>query len=294
MRGRHFMFEPWKTIDSYDSIHFFVSLFICAGTTIHSTCMLKTDHILSNFDNQTRNTLMLLPGRMVEAKKEASKFEQQENAPINHANVQQQQQQQQQQQRQRKRNNVKFHEIHLRLYSITLGDNPSATRGPPIQLDWKPLEHLVYALDEFEANHNTKRTTEFRLTSTARYDLLKEGGFSNTEVSRARRSAALARIRRQETIDGLYRAKREEQQEEFVAHLKRVFLCQTEPVLEYPTLHSGQQHTPVGDDRQKVKPMFDNIPCAICSKRYCVEGTESLPAANVRMFQCRGKSNHTQ
>jgi hypothetical protein len=45
---------------------------------------------------------------------------------------------------------VKFDKILIRSYGQTLGDNPSVSYGPPIQLDWDYAQHDAIDLDDYE------------------------------------------------------------------------------------------------------------------------------------------------
>ena len=48
---------------------------------------------------------------------------------------------------------VSFDTVEIRGYYITLGDNPSCSRGPPISLDWKYEQELVMKVEEYEQHH---------------------------------------------------------------------------------------------------------------------------------------------
>lgn len=55
-------------------------------------------------------------------------------------------------------NSVCFGEIRIRSYAQTLGDNPSCSYGPPIQLDWDFEEHEALAVDDYEDGRAPRRT----------------------------------------------------------------------------------------------------------------------------------------
>ena len=53
---------------------------------------------------------------------------------------------------------VRFSDVSIRSYSQTLGDNPSCSYGPPVQLDWDYEENLALAIDEYEDNRPPRRS----------------------------------------------------------------------------------------------------------------------------------------
>jgi hypothetical protein len=54
---------------------------------------------------------------------------------------------------------VIFHEVLIRNYEQTIGDNPSVSYGPPISLDWDYEEAVPISLDEYEKNRGPRRNT---------------------------------------------------------------------------------------------------------------------------------------
>jgi hypothetical protein len=54
---------------------------------------------------------------------------------------------------------VVFHEVLIRNYEQTIGDNPSVSYGPPISLDWDYEEAEPITLDEYEKNRGPRRNT---------------------------------------------------------------------------------------------------------------------------------------
>jgi len=69
---------------------------------------------------------------------------------------------------------VKFTFIQIRDYSITLGDNPSCSYGPPISLDWEYDENEAISLDQYEKMRLSRRKIyQMQLLSRQRVDLLR-------------------------------------------------------------------------------------------------------------------------
>jgi hypothetical protein len=54
---------------------------------------------------------------------------------------------------------VVFHEVLIRNYSQTIGDNPSVSYGPPISLDWDYEEVEPISLEEYEKSRGPRRNT---------------------------------------------------------------------------------------------------------------------------------------
>lgn len=59
----------------------------------------------------------------------------------------------------RRATGVVFHEVLIRNYEQTIGDNPSVSYGPPISLDWEYEEAEPITLDEYEKNRGPRRNT---------------------------------------------------------------------------------------------------------------------------------------
>jgi len=52
---------------------------------------------------------------------------------------------------------VKFKDIEIRNYDMTLGDNPSCNYGPPVTLDWNYDEAGSMPLEDYEKSRGTRR-----------------------------------------------------------------------------------------------------------------------------------------
>jgi hypothetical protein len=59
----------------------------------------------------------------------------------------------------RRTTGVVFHEVLIRNYSQTIGDNPSVSYGPPICLDWEYEEVEPISLEEYEKGRGPRRNT---------------------------------------------------------------------------------------------------------------------------------------
>jgi hypothetical protein len=98
---------------------------------------------------------------------------------------------------------VSFDKVHMRCYSQTIGDNPSVSCGPPIQLDWKYEEQPMVGIDEFEGSRKIRRRNPrtFCLNYFQRSTLLSyHCGFSKKEIMEAERNADKIRRQRNMTV----------------------------------------------------------------------------------------------
>lgn len=96
-----------------------------------------------------------------------------------------------------------FSTIEIREYDVTLGDNPGGRSGPPLSLDWKYNKHLtqVVDVDRYEETRPPRRSRiEMHMGSSVRsYILMREKGYSITDIKKAARSAADIRKKRDST-----------------------------------------------------------------------------------------------
>jgi hypothetical protein len=53
---------------------------------------------------------------------------------------------------------ITFDKVIVRDYGMVLGDHPSCSYGPPVQLEWDYLEYEPLPVDEYEYHHSRRRT----------------------------------------------------------------------------------------------------------------------------------------
>lgn len=78
---------------------------------------------------------------------------------------------------------VKFQNIEIRNYQMTMGDNPAVSYGPPVSLDWEYDEADIVDLDDYEESRGARRKS-YQMQMNARYrkQLLDELNFTPDEV----------------------------------------------------------------------------------------------------------------
>lgn len=98
---------------------------------------------------------------------------------------------------------VSFGTVEFRSYPIMLGDNPSASSGPPLTICWQhdPEETLTSDIDTYETCMPARRTkTELRVPPSMREDLLLlTGMYSRHELTSAVKLVKKERDRRIKT-----------------------------------------------------------------------------------------------
>ena len=93
---------------------------------------------------------------------------------------------------------VVFDQIHMRNYSQCIGDNPSVSYGPPIQLDWEYEDLEAIAVDDYEVARAPRRTLrQLMLNYYARRNILTYCcGASEADLEQATNSANRVKCQR--------------------------------------------------------------------------------------------------
>ena len=96
------------------------------------------------------------------------------------------------------RRSVSFHEVKIRSYQQTIGDNPSVSYGTPISLDWDYEEMEALSLDDYEKERGPRRSPrEMMLNYYSRKNLLTwRFGHTEEEVKAAEKQANKAKTQR--------------------------------------------------------------------------------------------------
>lgn len=86
-----------------------------------------------------------------------------------------------------KKPKVSFSQVQVRMYPITLGDNPGGFEGPPLQLSWDYFtlgESSVEAFERHRVRPKYQRRSMHALwiTPQRRFGLLLQAGFSKNEI----------------------------------------------------------------------------------------------------------------
>lgn len=101
--------------------------------------------------------------------------------------------------------NVSFSSLEIRSYNVTLGD-AATSNGPPVSLDWQyDPQSQVIEIDTYE-NHKTPRSRQELVmpASHRKYLLMREAGFTRSEIQRAIDEAKMTAKRRERTKKTLH------------------------------------------------------------------------------------------
>ena len=102
---------------------------------------------------------------------------------------------------------VSFHNVRIREYPMTVGDNPAVSSGLAVTMDWDPLEQgsQVMELDEYEDTRPERRSMgQMRLPPSERREILRRSGHSAREMQQGLKASNIARRQRTKTLGTLH------------------------------------------------------------------------------------------
>jgi len=116
---------------------------------------------------------------------------------------------------------VSFDKVEIREYSVTVGDNPCCSNGPPMTLGWtyytgnEETHHLP--LDQYEQYRDGHRrvTHEMKVPACIRYDILKEWDVPTSAILNAQRECAEIQKQRSRTLERVERS----------SCIRKIFAC---------------------------------------------------------------------
>jgi hypothetical protein len=112
-----------------------------------------------------------------------------------------------------KKPRVAFSQVQVRMYPITLGENPGGVEGPPLELSWDYFTLAAASVDEFE-RHRVRPKYQRRslhalwITPQRRCALLLQAGFSKNEIVDATNSVTAERTARASFQQAISKSKR--------------------------------------------------------------------------------------
>jgi len=97
---------------------------------------------------------------------------------------------------------VSFHNVEIREYNMTIGDNPSARMGPPVGISWEHRNEVSMPLNDYEDGRGERRTQqEMIITKERKYDIIKESGVPNREIASTVRKTNKIKNQRMQTVN---------------------------------------------------------------------------------------------
>lgn len=103
---------------------------------------------------------------------------------------------------------VSFSRILLHEHPVVFGDNPSSYFGPPLTLDWEAQAVYEMSVEEYEEERLSRRNKlALLLPSSVRTEMLRESGYTISEMNRLLKPVNQARQRRRATVEGLRAAR---------------------------------------------------------------------------------------
>jgi hypothetical protein len=95
---------------------------------------------------------------------------------------------------------VTFADVKVREYPICLGDNPAVMMGAPLTISWEHQSEGRLSLDDYETSRpDRRRSDELRIPSFVRETMLKNSGYSRTDIQKGVRDVNLAKNQRKRT-----------------------------------------------------------------------------------------------
>ena len=92
---------------------------------------------------------------------------------------------------------VSFHQVSIREYPRTIGDNPEVGLGCPIGWSWEYHQLATEEIDAYESSRGQRKSsTQMRLHPTTRHRMMLAAGASKEEIQAATKEAAKVQRRR--------------------------------------------------------------------------------------------------
>mmetsp|Transcript_30420 Transcript_30420/g.46674 ORF Transcript_30420/g.46674 Transcript_30420/m.46674 type:complete len:252 (-) Transcript_30420:295-1050(-) len=111
----------------------------------------------------------------------------------------------------RPRRRVSFSSVDIREHTLTLGDHPDCSYGPPTSLDWDFEQIPTVDLDQYEESREPRRTLrQMVLNYHIRMRILQAAGHSTAELKHASKQTGKAKANRSSTRAFLQFSKVEE------------------------------------------------------------------------------------
>ena len=125
---------------------------------------------------------------------------------------------------------LRFGVVTIREYPIIVGDNPSVSKGVPVSIAWDYISEVSFDCITYETARvkdstggRKRNQQEMFMTSTYRFDLLRNLGFSLKDRQKAIKSCNIIRKQRMTTYNNIHNMKRHEKIENVTNKMKNLF-----------------------------------------------------------------------
>lgn len=161
---------------------------------------------------------------------------------------------------------VRFSRVVVRDYSLCLGDNPSVSRGVPISIDWGYDKERTFDINNYECNRCALRRTseELKLPSLQRIKLLKDLGYSRSELNEQAKKIEQVRQKR-------FSTRRRVELEDRWKDILRNILKTCRNILQILKLRKGN-HWPRGTKIEKLEE--ETLGSSLSSRKSDISATE--------------------
>merc|ERR1712151_734813 len=168
---------------------------------------------------------------------------------------------------------IRFHNISIREYDLTLGDNPSVSNGPAISLDWKYRSLGNIDVELYEKHRDGKRYyySELIINCAERTKILKYTyGFTEKEIDKAIKERNKVQSQRASTVATFSRfSKTASIYDRISRRLKRV------AVNNKKEKHHQQQHDNNDSSRSSISAKRSSSSSSVLSS-----SSSSLPSSS--------------
>eukprot|EP00565_Helicotheca_tamesis_P003160 CAMPEP_0185725620 /NCGR_PEP_ID=MMETSP1171-20130828/1833_1 /TAXON_ID=374046 /ORGANISM="Helicotheca tamensis, Strain CCMP826" /LENGTH=163 /DNA_ID=CAMNT_0028393791 /DNA_START=236 /DNA_END=729 /DNA_ORIENTATION=- len=117
---------------------------------------------------------------------------------------------------------VTFGQVEVRVYGLTLGDNPACSDGPPLTLDWSYQTKDDQQLNDCTEYHHGSSN---KISAGRRMELLLERGHTHEEIMQAEMTKLKHQLLRERTAGNLKSLQKKEIEELF-AGVRRKYAIQ--------------------------------------------------------------------
>jgi len=107
---------------------------------------------------------------------------------------------------------VSFGVLYIHEHRVTLGDNPSVSRGPPICLSCKTGRSTTLSIDDFDnhrsGSYNRRTNSELLIPAITRERILRNAGVKRTEIFVVMSEIAMIRNKQEKNLQKFQRQKK--------------------------------------------------------------------------------------